>query len=315
MELKPGTYSQLTAVLMESKGVWGAGFSTEDYLKYNLRLRKHPWCRQNFRHLVLLDKMSRVRSSVKVFELEATSKDRKLKLAELSEMFTPGQSRRRGFAGALMDMLLARLKDEGFDLAVIFSDLPARFFTRLGFREIEKYDLAFDLVIPAEPRKKIIEARHKVPEAIRALYQKSCSPDFHVERSADYWDLLRFKKTILNRLQWDLGRESLHMCEDGSAYAWIWWTGQRMEIKEAAYKTPNDLADIFAHLLQKHGPGILLQASGWLPRSFERLPFVKSPSYVQRKMGIFMAADISGQNQKLLALKPYNFQFWSLDRI
>ena len=315
MELRTGTYGQLTAVLMESKGIWGAGFSPEDYLKFNLRLRKHPWSRQCFRHLVLLDKMSRVRSSCKVFELQARSKGRKLKVAELSELFTPGSERRRGFAATLMEMMVSGLREEGFDMAVLFSDLPPRFFCRIGFKEIEKYDLVFDLVIPAEPRRKIVEARHKVPEAVRALYPKSGSPDFQVERSAEYWDMLRFKKTQFNRLQWNRGQESLHLSEDGSAYAWIGWTGQRMEIKDAACKNPDSLADVFAHLLQKHGPGILSQASGWLPRSFERLPFVKSARYVQRKMGIFMAADLTGQNQKLLAMKPYDLQFWALDRI
>jgi len=315
MELKPGTYSQVTSILRESKGIWGAGFAADDYFRINNRLAKHPWSKDHFRHLVLLDKVSFLRSSCKVHELSARVKNKSIRIALISELFTLPRERRRGFASTLMEMLVVQLRDEGFDVAVLFSDLPTRFFNRFGFAEIEKYDLVFDLVIPAEPRKKIIEARHKVPEAVRSLYQKACSSDFHIERSAAYWDMLRYKKTQFNRLQWDLGRESLHLCEDGSGYAWIWWTGQRMEIKDAAYKTPDALADIFAHLLEKHGPGILRQAYGWLPPSFERLPFVKSARYVQRKMGIFMAADLSDQNQKLLGMKPYDLQFWSLDRV
>ena len=79
-------------------------------------------------------------------------------------------------------------------------------------------DLAFDLVIPAEPRRRVFESRHKVPEAARMLYRKNASPAFSIERNAAYWDMLRYKRTQFNRLQWDLGRESLHLCEDGSYY-------------------------------------------------------------------------------------------------
>jgi GNAT superfamily N-acetyltransferase len=315
MKLAPASYSQMTAILRESASLWGAGFAPPDYFRMNIRLAKHPWSKDHFRHLVLLDKMSYLRSSCKVHELFAKHKNKSLRLALISELFTLPRERRRGFASTLMEMLLAQLREEGFDVAVLFSDLPTRFFTRFGFKEIKKYDLVFDLVIPAEPRKKIIEARHKVPEAVRSLYQKCCSPDFHIERSAAYWDMLRYKKTYFNRLQWDLGRESLLLCEDSSAYAWTLWTGQRLEIKDVAYKTPQAVADIMAYLLEKHGPSLLRQAYGWLPPSFERLPFVKSARYVERKMGIFMAADITGQNHRFLAMQPYNLHFWSLDRM
>lgn len=315
MELKPADYSQMTAILRESWSIWGAGFIPEDYYRMNLRLARHPWSKDHFRHLVLLDKVNFLRSSCKVHELAARYLNQPLRVALLSELFTMPRERRRGFGSDMIKLLTTRLREEGFDLALIFSDLPTRFFARFGFREIEKYDLVFDLVIPAEPRRRVAEVRHKVPEAVRALYQNTSAFDFFIERSAAYWDLLRNKKTLFNRMQWDFGRESLLLSEDAEAYAWTLWTGQRLEIRDLAYQNPDALPDIFAALLEKHGPGILRQAYGWLPPSFERLPFVKSARYLPRKMGILMAADLTGRNHKLFAMKPYDFQFWSLDRV
>jgi len=315
MELKPGTYSQLTSILMESHSIWGKGFAKDDYLKFNLRLRKRPWSKYHFRHLVLLDRVRRPICSCKVYEMNALVKSKPVRLAQLSSLFTPAQRRKHGFADELMKRLMSRLKEEGFSLAVLFSEISPDFFKRYGFREIEKYDLLFDLVIPAEPKRKVTVVRHKVPERVRSLYRKNRSPLFSIERDADYWDMLRYKKTLFNRFQWDLGKESLYVCEDGSAYAWTLWTGQRMEIKDAAYSDPDALADIFAYVLQIHGSGILRQAFGWLPPDFESLPFIKSAQYVERKTNVFMVADLAGRRKSSIDVKPYDLHFWELDRL
>jgi len=178
MELKPGTYSQLTSILMESHSIWGKGFAKDDYLKFNLRLRKRPWSKYHFRHLVLLDRVRRPICSCKVYEMNALVKSKPVRLAQLSSLFTPAQRRKHGFADELMKRLMSRLKEEGFSLAVLFSEISPDFFKRYGFREIEKYDLLFDLVIPAEPKRKVTVVRHKVPERVRSLYRKNRSPLF-----------------------------------------------------------------------------------------------------------------------------------------
>jgi len=315
VELNPASYGQLTAILRESFGVFGGGFSPEDFLRMNLRLARHPWSKERFRHLALVDKVNFLRSSVKVYEISGRLKGRTLRVALLSELFTLPRERRRGFASALIEMLIRQLRQEGFDLALIFSDLPTRFFARFGFVELESSDLFFDLVIPVEPAKKVAEARHKIPEVVRSLYHDSCAADFFIERDAPYWDMLRLKKTLFNRLQWDLGRESLHLREDGAAYLWTRWTGKRLEILDAAWRDPAALVDVFAALLAKHGSGVLSQAGGRLPPAFERLPFVKAQRRLPRKMGILMASDLTGRKTGTVLTRVHDLQFWELDRL
>jgi N-acetylglutamate synthase-like GNAT family acetyltransferase len=315
MELKPGTHSQLNAILMESHALWGKGFAKEDYLKYHLLLRKRPWSKDHYRHLVLEDRVKRPVCACKVFGMNAVVNNKPIRIAQIGSVFTPNKKRSKGMATELINRLIIQLRQEGFSLALLFSTTSPEIFARQGFQEIEKYDLSFNLLIPAEPVRKVSVARHKVPERVKVLYKKSRSPLFSIERGADYWDMLRYKKTLFNRLQWDLGKESLYLCEDGSAYAWTLWTGQRLEVKDVTYKEPGALADIFAYILQRHGPGVLRNAFGWLPPDFEDLPFIKSVKYVRRETDVLMMKDLTGKRGKPLNLKPYDLQFWKLDQL
>lgn len=312
-QLQPATYRQLSTVLPESRDLWGQGFNQADYLRYNIRLSKHPWSKSHYRHLALVNKVGKVLSSCKLYELQGLAEKRRLRIAEISEIFTPVERRNRGYALKMIDALKTQLGEEGFDLAVLFSDIPVDFFTRHGFKEIRKRDLVFDLVVPAKSRRNVIESRHKAPEVVVSLYKNSCSRFFSIERGSLYWDMLRYKRNIFNHLQWDMGCESLCFCEDGSAYAWTLWNGKSLLIKDIAYKDREAVADIFAHLLQRHGPDVLRGVYGWLPPQFDRMTFLRSKQNVWRTKGVLMFADITGKNKELLNASSDEIQFWPLD--
>src|SRR4029077_10325180 len=81
-----------------------------------------------------------VLASAKLYLFDATLDARPVRVAGIGAVFTPPARRGRGAARALMDRMLERAAADGADIALLFSEIGADYYARLGFVAIATTD-------------------------------------------------------------------------------------------------------------------------------------------------------------------------------
>jgi hypothetical protein len=130
--ISAATPEQLTEILDETFPLWGEGLGRAGYERYNLAQRETRWGSRHLERLVLTDGR-RWLSSAKRYELEGRLDGRDVRILGIGAVFTPAEARRRGHAADLVRRLLDQAAGEGFDLAVLFSEIGTRYYASLGF--------------------------------------------------------------------------------------------------------------------------------------------------------------------------------------
>ena len=91
-----------------------------------------PWGRRALRRLALVDGAD-VLASAKLYPFDAMLDRRPIRVAGLGAVFTQPAHRGRGAARELIERLLEKAAADGADLALLFSEIGADYYARLGF--------------------------------------------------------------------------------------------------------------------------------------------------------------------------------------
>jgi GNAT superfamily N-acetyltransferase len=121
----------LTEVLDGTYPIWGEGLSRDAYEKWNRAQTETIWGRANLRRVALLDG-GRVLSSAKQYDLEALTGGRRIRVLGIGAVFTDPSLRGQGHAAALIDAMIADARARGSELALLFSEIGASYYERLG---------------------------------------------------------------------------------------------------------------------------------------------------------------------------------------
>lgn len=132
MHVVPATGPLLDHILDRSHSLWGEGLSRKAYAQYNLAQRATRWGRAHLDRVALVEG-DRVLSSAKRYRMELSIDGRPARTLGIGAVFTPPDLRGRGFARVLLDRLLDGGVSEGFDLALLFSEIGASYYERAGF--------------------------------------------------------------------------------------------------------------------------------------------------------------------------------------
>lgn len=124
--------AQIAEILDETFSLWGEGLDRAGYERYNQAQRKTAWGSRHLDRLVLTDG-SHWLSTAKRYGLRGRVDGRSVRILGIGAVFTPPRFRRRGFAGELIRQMLGQADDEGFDLALLFSEIGTGFYEELGF--------------------------------------------------------------------------------------------------------------------------------------------------------------------------------------
>ena len=133
MRLVPADDPLLERILDHTYTTWNEGLTREAYGKWNAAQLRTPWGRDHLHRFALLDDEGALLASAKRYRLDARLDGRDVRVAGIGAVFTPPERRRRGHAAQLIELLLAQEQREGAALAVLFSEIGARFYERLGF--------------------------------------------------------------------------------------------------------------------------------------------------------------------------------------
>lgn len=139
-ELTPGDWP---AYFRGMQPLWGGGLAEEPFVAYQRRLMRSPEAAGRCR-LVGLVEGGQLLSAFKAYELHGPCDGAPLRFLGIGAVFTPSELRRRGHASEMLRRSLDEHAALGFDAALLFSDIGAPFYRRLGFALLESREALVD---------------------------------------------------------------------------------------------------------------------------------------------------------------------------
>ncbi len=127
----------LEQVLDDTYALWGEGLSRRAYGQWNVAQTKTAWGR-NHLHRVGLVEGDEVLVSAKRYLFDGLVEGRPEKILGIGAVFTPERRRGRQLATQLIDEMLADGETRGCTMAVLFSEIGAPYYERLGFTVVPR---------------------------------------------------------------------------------------------------------------------------------------------------------------------------------
>lgn len=135
---------QLEQVLDDTYPLWGEGLSRRAYGQWNLAQSKTAWGRDHLHRVGLVDGDDVV-ASAKRYLFDALIEGKPAKALGIGAVFTPERHRGRGLAPQLIDQMLADGEARGCTVAVLFSEIGATYYERLGFTTMPRTLVTIDI--------------------------------------------------------------------------------------------------------------------------------------------------------------------------
>ena len=148
--LSPASPGQLEEILDATFPLWGEGLERQAYGRYNEAQRRTRWGLQHLQRLVLTDGR-RWLATAKRYDLRARLDGRESRLLGIGAVFTPRELRRRGHAAELLRRMLDQAAGEGFELALLFSEIGAGYYAALGFEPVPLAQLRLGVADSVRP--------------------------------------------------------------------------------------------------------------------------------------------------------------------
>jgi GNAT superfamily N-acetyltransferase len=144
MRLEEVRDDPLERVLDWTYPVWNEGLTREAYRRWNRGVMETAWGRGHLRRLALFDG-GRPLATAKRYDIRARLSGQDADIAGIGAVFTPPELRGRGHASALIEAMVDDAGRRGCRAALLFSEIGAPFYERLGFRPIPQPILTIEI--------------------------------------------------------------------------------------------------------------------------------------------------------------------------
>jgi GNAT superfamily N-acetyltransferase len=131
-ELVPATGDYLQQILQDTYPLWNDGLAPERYARFWEAQLRTPWGSAHLDRVALIEG-GVVICSAKRYELSAHIEGRIRRVLGIGAVFTPSAHRGRGAARRLLETMLETAEAEGFEYAMLFSEIDPSFYERLDF--------------------------------------------------------------------------------------------------------------------------------------------------------------------------------------
>jgi len=177
--------------------IWGGGLAPERFVAFQRRLADSGEAARRYRLLGLFEG-PRLLSAMKAYELGGSFANAPLRLLGIGAVFTPPPLRRNGHARRMLEVVIDDYRARGFDAALLFSDIGAGYYERLGFQVLRSEECSAEasqlpLGGEAHPAAPGDEA------ALARVFARSRSPAGSLALERDGW-VLRFQLRRLREL-------------------------------------------------------------------------------------------------------------------
>lgn len=134
----------LEQVLDDTYGLWGDGLSRKAYGLWNLAQMKTRWGKANLARVGLVDG-DQVMVSAKRYLFDAVIAGQPTRVLGIGAVFTPESRRGQGLAPRLIEAMIADGQARGCMVALLFSEIGADYYTRLGFTVVPRQMVTIDV--------------------------------------------------------------------------------------------------------------------------------------------------------------------------
>lgn len=130
--LTAATGPVLDRILRDTYPIWGGGLSFDGYVAFQAGQRRTTWGAAHIERVVLMDG-TRPLASAKRYDLTARLDGRIRRVLGIGAVFTPRELRGRGAASALVAHLVDAANTDGYEFAMLFSDVAPSLYEHLDF--------------------------------------------------------------------------------------------------------------------------------------------------------------------------------------
>ena len=318
MELVPAAGDLLTQILDSSYLLWGEGLTRKSYENYNFAQQATRWGSDHLDRVALVDR-GRVLSSAKRYRVELMVDGLPRRVLGIAAVFTPPELRGRGYAGQLLESIVQTASAEGYEFAMLFSEIGIDYYARYGFSAVLQDTLALQ-----------VDRRPGAPAVVvRGGYARDIAPiaNMHRELASKYrFSFVRTPEWVefaiaRKRLLAGLGAEGtngvlFYVVEEGGravAYVVVTTTPRGWTLEECGDRDPSGArAGALLQTLLAREPSVgTPPIYAWLPEDWLP-PQVAIVSRVAATQ-VLMLRPLSGSARSIGSIARSDVLFWHAD--
>ncbi|HEY9084702.1 MAG TPA: GNAT family N-acetyltransferase [Candidatus Tyrphobacter sp.] len=315
--ISPMEYARL--VLPLSAKLWAGRRNLDTYVTQTLEIAQSGYGRRYYRTLGLYDDDGALTSSCKRYERTVRLGARRLRVCGVGAVFTPEPLRGRGYATAMLGMLLDAARADGYDAVYLFSDIRPRFYEELGFRLQPSRVVTLRADDLAAGRVQIARLEERDWDGIRRCFSMlDRTRAWSFTRTPLVWEWIRMR--LRHGSEHTRGADAHFVVRNGRgafAYAFGMRIPERDTYALDEFGFAGNGADALVPALLRGAAGDLRRISGWLPPDGARRLLPRS-LLRERRNAIFMIAPLSELGKRWCALseRPSPADgVWSTDHV
>jgi GNAT superfamily N-acetyltransferase len=317
-ELVPLTGPYLQQVLDESFPIWNDGLTRERYQRFWEAQRLTPWGSAHLDRVAVLED-GEVLSSAKRYDLSARIEGRIRRVLGIGAVFTPPARRGRGGASQLLEAILETAVAEGYEYALLFSEIDPAFYQRLDFVPIPIVESRLEVARKGGTPAVLVRAGddRDIPAVAEMSARRAAGARFALDRSEDWIRYGIAKRRLLSGLGPPGLREvEFLVTEEGhQAVAFIVSTvaDGRWFIEDAGDRDPSGarLGAMLQVMLARtpHLPPPEIRV--WLPHDFTPPQLTRVETYTPAET--LMIRPLQNRTLPLPPLDANHLVYWRLD--
>ncbi len=273
----PAEGAVLDRILGATHSICSEGLSRQAYDRYEAAKLKTAWGRDHLRRFALV-RGSELLASAKRYRIAGVLDQRLIRICGIGSLFTERMHRGHGYAGALVESLLDDARHDGAELALLFSDMDARWCDRNSFEKVPITEIELDVAQSPRlgaPMTLVRGGEERDLAAIVAMGQiRAAAFRFHLDRDVDFVRYAMTKKRLLaglaspgsHQLQFFIAEEGI----TAAAYVVLHVVGDTWTIEECGDRDPGGarVGAILQALIAREPAERRPSIRGWLPPGF-----------------------------------------------
>lgn len=311
----------LDEILAATYDIWHDGLPPAAYRRYYAAQRATPWGRRHLSRVALVEHDT-VLASAKEYWFDASLDGRAIRVAGLGAIFTQPAHRGRGAARELVGRMLDKAAADGLALALLFSEIGADYYARLGFTPIATRESRFAVVEPPRHGAPMTMVRageeRDVAEIVEMCAVRAAPYRFHLDRDRDLVQFAIVERRLLAGLGPAGAREAqFFVAEEGNyaaAYLVVTVRGDEWTIEECGDRDPAGarLGALLQALVARDPSARRPPIRGWLPAGM--LP--PQVTVVDRtpSRDVMMVLPLSDAGRSATSLREDDLVFWPSDK-
>jgi GNAT superfamily N-acetyltransferase len=228
--------------------IWGGGLDEGRFQLFQRRLADSPEASDRYRLLGWFEN-GKLRSAMKAYDLRGSCARRALRVLGVGAVFTPPAHRRRGHAAAMLQAAMGEYRQRGAQAAVLFSDIDAGYYERLGFQAVESRECSVEAGALPRPSGGYRPALAGDEQQMIRLFAEAHDGETRFSLARDGWTV-RFQLRRLRELSRarGVGEPEWGIVVDGEAAAMIRFGRDTVDVLEAAWASDRARTLLFAGL-------------------------------------------------------------------